>query len=151
MKKIASLLLLITILCMNLTSCIVIQVPNKKEYTKVELNVNNYQDYLSYNAYTKNAKVEEDYSPDGRVFGYCLSWTSVVEFYPTRANCVFENVEISALGDHLPTTLWTINLDGHGYASAQGSVSYNDFHSYIPDKPDYEVRIVRGYVYVYDN
>ncbi len=163
MKKIISVILLITILCINLSSCIIEISDGKsnpisetsnnkveKKYKKIALNANNYRDYFSYVAYTKDGSSKETaryYSNNTLTIYYTRSWTSVVEVFPTRGNCTFENVRLLALGDFID-----ISLDAKGYAKVQKSiVESNRPYSYIPSTPDFTICIVEGYVYVYED
>ena len=157
MKKLFSAILLIIILCTNLSSCIVINNNDKgdsdrteKKYTKIELTIDNFQEYLSFETYTKDAKAikkAEYYDNNRLVTFYDLSWTAVVEVFPTRSNCTFENVKLLTSGDFL-----VISLDGYGYATVQKNIKeMSRPYSNIPSYPDFTICIVQGYVYVYDN
>ena len=151
MKKIIAVVLL-TILIFHLSSCIVVNTTPEPEnkYTKIALTLDNYRNYLAVDSYITNVEVTNyhefyDGKTDKYTFYYDVSYTAVINVFPTRSNCTFENVGIS-IGD----PLLYIRLDGYGYASSQttltdlGLPTPSVYHSF-------EIDFIFGYVYVYNN
>lgn len=151
MKKIIAIIIFIAI-CINLSSCIVINTTPEPEnkYTKIALTLDNYRNYLAVDSYIIDVKVTNYHELyDGKTGTYTsyydVSYTAVINVFPTRSNCTFENVGIL-----VDDPIFYLRLDGYGYTSSQttltdlGLPGPSVFHKF-------DIDFIDGYVYVYDN
>ena len=118
---------------------------NKKEYTTINLTLNNYSDYIGYNVYHDNISVEKgEIDPSLGWQTYIKTYTIVVEFYPKSQNYKFENIKIS-------TSLGTVNLDGYGYGRGQRYASETNVYKRVISTPSISIKSISGQVFVYEN
>ncbi|HRF70226.1 MAG TPA: hypothetical protein PKV66_02215 [Candidatus Pelethenecus sp.] len=96
MKKIISYLGIVLCLCICIVGFAGCNKTPKQEYTKIELSLDNYSNYLAFNFYFTDQQAILD--EDGRYILYCTGHIETVK----SVNCNFDNVNIAFNSPNFP-------------------------------------------------